>query len=520
MNDWLNDSIFYEIYPQSFLDTNGDGIGDLEGIIAKLDYIAQLGCNALWLNPCFLSPFGDAGYDVSDYTRVAPRYGTNADLERLFDEAHRRGMHVLLDLVPGHTSTQHPWFRESCKAEPNEYWGRYIWSDSVWTDVARYPGISGSLRGLYPRDGSVAVNFFSNQPALNYGFAHPTEPWQSAVDSPEALATRQAMKDVMAFWLRKGCDGFRVDMAGSLVKNDPDGQETQKLWQDVRRFLDRDFPDAVLLSEWGDPEKSLLAGFHMDFLLHFGPSHYMDLFRGDTPYFRRDGRGDVRAFVDTYRANYARTRQKGLICIPSGNHDMERMRKFLDPEEMKIAFAFLLSMPGVPFLYYGDEIGMRHLPLPSVEGGYNRTGARTPMQWNRGKNYGFSQGATETLYTPQDPAADAPVVDEAMKDRSSLWQEIRALIRIRRRHPALGARGGLEFVHCESHQYPLAYLRTAESETILVVLNPSRNPVSFPCGYRPEEILYQHGSAPQLRDGRLQVTGESAAFLRVSRDQG
>ena len=176
-------------------------------------------------------------------------------------------MHVILDLVPGHTSIEHPWFKESCKAEPNEYSGRYIWSDSIWTDVTGYGSITGSLRGLYQRNGNVATNFFSNQPALNYGFANPSEPWQSAVNSPEALATRQAMKDVMHFWLSKGCDGFRVDMAGSLVKNDTDSTETIKLWQDIRAFLDKDFPDAVLVSEWGEPDKSLIGGFHMDFLL-------------------------------------------------------------------------------------------------------------------------------------------------------------------------------------------------------------------------------------------------------------
>ncbi|MBQ9490946.1 MAG: glycosylase, partial [Lachnospiraceae bacterium] len=132
--EWLDNAIFYEIYPQSFCDTNGDGIGDFHGIIGKLDYIKELGCNALWINPCFASPFGDAGYDVSDYYQVAPRYGTNEDLKKLFQEAHARGLHVLLDLVPGHTSTKHPWFLESMKAEKNEYTDRYIWTDSIWEE--------------------------------------------------------------------------------------------------------------------------------------------------------------------------------------------------------------------------------------------------------------------------------------------------------------------------------------------------------------------------------------------------
>lgn len=517
MAHWLDKSIFYEIYPQSFNDSNGDGIGDFAGIIEKLDYICGLGCNALWINPCFMSPFGDAGYDVSDYYQTAPRYGTNEELVRLFDEAHRRGMHVILDLVPGHTSVDHPWFQMSCRAKENEYYGRYIWSDSVWTDLSSCDGISGSLRGLYPRNGSVAVNFFSNQPALNYGFAHPVESWQSAVDSPEALGTRQAMKNVMAYWLEKGCDGFRVDMAGSLVKNDPDQVETIKLWQDVRRFLDASYPQAVLISEWGEPEKSLLGGFHMDFLLHFGPSHYTDLFRCRNPYFRRDGKGNAYDFMQVYMKNYYLTNQKGLICIPSGNHDMERIRKYLDLEELKIVFAFLLSMPGTPFLYYGDEIGMRHLDIDSVEGGYERTGARTPMQWDRTENYGFSTSDKRYLYTSQDHAPDAPVVSEAMEDPKSLWNEIRKLANIRKEHPALCAAGDIKFIYCEPDRYPLVYMRSDEKDRVLVILNPSSADAICECPYEVSEILYEYGGRPIFSEGYISVPGESACFVSVGR---
>lgn len=515
MKHWLEQSIFYEIYPQSFYDSNGDGIGDIPGIIEKLDYIYDLGCNALWLNPCYLSPFGDAGYDVSDYCQVAPRYGTNEDLINLFQEAHKRNMHVILDLVPGHTSTEHPWFRESCKNEPNKYSGRYIWTDSVWTDPADYEGISGSLRGLYQRNGSVAVNFFSNQPALNYGFANPSEPWQSAVDAPEALATRQAMKDVMDFWLSKGCDGFRVDMAGSLVKNDYGSVETIKLWQDIRKFLDKKYPEAVLISEWGEPDKSLMAGFHMDFLLHFGPSHYMDLFRCEHPYFCREGKGNAFLFVDTYLKNYALTNGKGLICIPSGNHDMERIRKFLDEEELKLAFAFLLSMPGAPFLYYGDEIGMKHLEIPSVEGGYDRTGARTPMQWNDEKNYGFSEAPANKLYTQQDSSVNAPVVSERMNDKGSLWNEIQRLCKIRKKFPALCAYGTIQFVYCEPEKYPLVYLRADENQKILVAINPSKEDVVCSCSYQLKDVIYTLGKTISIEEGILHVPGQSAGFIKA-----
>ena len=333
--EWLDDAIFYEIYPQSFQDTNADGIGDINGITRRLDYIKGLGCNAIWINPCFQSPFGDAGYDVEDYYTVAPRYGTNEDLANLFREAHAKGMHVILDLVPGHTAVTHKWFKESMKAEKNAYTDRYIWTDNIWEE----PKGIGCIRGISDRDGSCVVNFFSHQPALNYGYYEQERPWQQSMDDEGPKATLEAMKDVMRFWLKMGCDGFRVDMAGSLVKNDPEGKGTIRLWQNVREFLDQEFPHAAMVSEWGEPDKSLQGGFHMDFLLHFGPSHYNDLFRCEEPFFSSRGKGDVAAFVEKYIENYEKSEKKGLICIPSGNHDMDRMARRLEPEEMKVAFA-------------------------------------------------------------------------------------------------------------------------------------------------------------------------------------
>ena len=154
MIKWLEDAVFYEVYPQSFRDSNGDGIGDIPGITEKLEYIQELGCNALWINPCFTSPFYDAGYDVEDYYSVAPRYGTNEDLKKLFEAAHQRGMHVLLDLVPGHTAVTHPWFQESMKAEKNEYTDRYVWTDSLYKRMEDVKGIVSVLRGISPRPAS------------------------------------------------------------------------------------------------------------------------------------------------------------------------------------------------------------------------------------------------------------------------------------------------------------------------------------------------------------------------------
>lgn len=509
---WLDNAIFYEIYPQSFNDTNADGIGDFQGIIEKLDYICNLGCNALWINPCFKSPFGDAGYDVADFYSVAPRYGTNEDLRRLFDEAHRRDMHVLLDLVPGHTSVEHPWFKESMKAERNEYTDRYVWTDSVWEE----PQGIGCIRGISERDGSCAINFFSNQPALNYGFLNPTLPWQQPMDAPGPRATLEELKNIMRFWLSMGCDGFRVDMAGSLVKHDIDSRGTIRLWQEIHTFLDAEFPAAAMVSEWGEPDKSLQGGFHMDFLLHFGSSHYNDLFRCAEPFFSQRGKGDVSAFVQKYLENYEKSERKGLICIPSGNHDMDRLARSIQGDNLKIAFAFLLSMPGAPFIYYGDEIGMRYIEnIPSVEGGYGRTGSRSPMQWDSSVNAGFSTAPKEKLYIRQDESADRPTAAAQMADENSLYHEIRRLIAVRQAHTALQSKGEIKFVYAEKDAYPLSYLRSSGEERILVVINPADREVSFGCAHVPQETLYRFGGEIAFKDGIMTVPAQTVGWFKI-----
>lgn len=511
MAHWLDSAVFYEIYPQSFRDSNADGMGDINGIIEKLDYVKELGCDAIWLNPLFESPFGDAGYDVSDYYTVAPRYGTNDDLARLFREVHSRGMKILLDLVPGHTSVKHKWFTESMKAEKNEYTDRYVWTGSIWEK----PGMSCIL-GFSPRNGVCAVNFFSHQPALNYGFYKPERPWQQPMDAEGPRATLEAMKDVMRFWLGMGCDGFRVDMAGSLVKNDEDGKGNISLWQNVRSFLDAEYPEAVLVSEWGEPDKSLLGGFHMDFLLHFGPSHYPDLFRTDKPYFSAKANGDILEFVNKYKENYAKTDGKGLICIPSGNHDMSRMALTLDETEMKLAFAFLLSMPGAPFIYYGDEIGMRYVKgLTSVEGGYGRTGSRSPMQWDSGINAGFGNSAPDKLYIPLDPDPNRPTVEKSIADENSLYHEVKKLISLRKAHPALESKGKIDFICAEKNAYPLAYTREADGEKILAVINPSARPAEFECGLIAKEVLYSFGGKAEADGKKIRIPAQSAVFMKI-----
>ncbi|MBQ8159833.1 MAG: glycosylase [Clostridia bacterium] len=503
---WLRDAVFYEIYPQSFRDTNGDGIGDFQGIIEKLDYILSLGCNALWINPCYDSPFHDAGYDVRDYRKVAPRYGTNEDLYRLFQEAHARGMHVLLDLVPGHTSEEHPWFRESQRAEKNELSGRYIWTDSWFKGCRNIAYIGGETE----RDGTYLINFFKCQPALNYGFLHPEESWQTPVDSPDAIATREAMKDVMRFWLTRGCDGFRVDMAASLVKYDDEKKSgTSAVWKNVRQMLDEEFPEAAMVAEWCDPKIALRAGFHMDFYLN-NSNGYTALMRDyegheDHSYFRREGGGDIRPFLREYEDWLQDTRDIGYISLLTCNHDTPRPRFHMDMEELKLCYAFLFTLPGVPFLYYGDEIGMRYLKLPTKEGGYTRTGTRTPMQWTKGKNLGFSDADPETLYLPVDDADDAPTVEAQEKDPSSLLSTVRALLALRHRTPDLQADAPFASI-CTDPEKAFVYRRGS----LILMINPLCR------DQRVEirgEILYSIGQVAKKEDA-IMLSGPSFAIVQ------
>jgi glycosidase len=487
---WLSTAIFYEIYPQSFYDTNGDGIGDLLGIIAKLDYIAELGCNAIWLNPCFVSPFGDAGYDVADFYRVAPRYGTNEDLARLFHEAHRRGIKVCLDLVAGHTSADHPWFKASCRHERNEYSNWYVWTDSIWDKGA--PAMP-MINGFAERDGNFLSNFFYFQPALNYGFANPDpdRPWQLPVDHPDVLAVREELKKIMRYWLDLGADGFRVDMAMSLVKSDPDFKETMKLWREVREMFDRDYPDAALMSEWSDPEKAIIGGFHVDFMLAFGnPPAYNALLRRERTrdldpaakdahsFFDANGKGNIRDFIESYFRHYEATHEYGFITIPSGNHDSTRLSIGRTPRDLLLVFAMILTMPGIPFIYYGDEIGLRQIAgLPSKEGGYSRTGARTPMQWDHSANLGFSSADASQLYLPVDPEPDAPTVEDGLQGDKTLLAQVKDLIRLRLAHPALGADGLFLPLFAVANEYPLVYSRARDGATFLIAVNPSARAV-------------------------------------------
>ncbi len=484
---WIDNAVFYQIYPQSFKDSNGDGIGDIQGIISKLEYIKETGFNAIWINPCFDSPFMDAGYDVANFYKVAPRYGTNEDLRMLFEKAHSMDMYILLDLVPGHTSYMHPWFKESMKQEKNEYSDRYIWTDYVGRDTTTVEGVTGWLRGICDRNGSCAVNYYASQPALNYGFAEITDKenhWQMKPNEQGPRKNVDEMKKIMSFWLDMGCDGFRVDMAGSLVKNDYGQEETIKIWQDINGYIHKKYPNAVTISEWGEPTRSLRGEFDADFLLSFGPSHYMDLFRNanmldfesNTNYFSKTGKGDLTEFKKAYMLFYEQAKNGGVICIPSGNHDLPRMTAYMDEEDIKLAFLFLFTMPGVPFIYYGDEIAMKYIhSIPSKEGGYYRTGARTPMQWDNSLNAGFSSSREAELYLPIDEDQNRPNVKQQMNDENSVYNTVKKLISLRKSQNCLGNKADFEFVDVSELRYPLAYIRSNENEKMLVVINPSSN---------------------------------------------
>jgi maltose alpha-D-glucosyltransferase/alpha-amylase len=481
----LADAVLYQIYPQSFADSNGDGIGDFPGALERLDYLAWLGVDAVWFSPCFRSPFADAGYDVADYLTVAPRYGTNDDLVDLIDAARSRDIRVLLDLVAGHTSDQHPWFRQWAD-DPSDH--RFIGSAKVGSPAGVWSPTPGRRGGYY------MLNFYPCQPALNFGYARPDErePWRDPVDGDGPRANRQALRDVMSFWFDRGISGFRVDMAASLIKDDPGRVETAKLWTEMRAWIDQAYPDAALLSEWGDPRVAVPAGFHADFFLQFlGPALRSlwhtgigthDSNWGDIPgfYFDAEGGGDIAAFLAEWRAaTDAIGVDGGHIALPTANHDYARL--VTGPrtaDQVPNAFAFLMTWPSLPTIYYGDEIGMRYIEnLPDKEGSIlaplnNRTGSRTPMQWDDTANAGFSTAPADQLYLPIDPDPARPTVAAQRADEGSLLNLVRRLIALRKATPALGSGGSLEVLH---EGYPFVYTRGGSH---LVVVNPRREPAT------------------------------------------
>ncbi len=371
--DWLRDAVLYEIYPQSFADSNGDGIGDLRGVIEHLDHVASLGVDAIWFNPCFESPFVDAGYDVSDYLRIAPRYGTNDDLVELVEAARERGIRVILDLVAGHTSDQHAWFRRELAADgPDPDGDRYVWCDEPpphgWgSDI---PGTPAWVASPGPRKGYYLKNFYDEQPALNFGWTslRDDEPWRDPVDAPGPRRNREALRQIIDFWLSKGVSGFRVDMAFSLVKS-YDAEEghaaSTEVWREIRDWMEQAHPDAVLIPEGTEPRTGPLA-FDADFALVIHEAHgslfdnrgagVLPFHPPHEPFFEESGKGSTQVFLDAWREAREADPDRPVV-LATADHDYTRLRSGTrTTEQLGAALTFLFTWGSIPCLYYGDEI--------------------------------------------------------------------------------------------------------------------------------------------------------------------
>jgi maltose alpha-D-glucosyltransferase/alpha-amylase len=315
-------------------------------------------------------------------------------------------------------------------------------------------------------------------------------------------------------------------MAGSLVKHDDaEKNGTQALWRNIRAMLDAEYPDAAIVAEWSCPKQAISGGFHMDFFLDFteNTGGYRSLFRdyktddgnlivsADTSFFKKNGSHNIRRFLDEYLDNYGKTKDSGYISLVTGNHDTIRLRYNLEAAELALAYGFIFTMPGVPFLYYGDEIGMRYLNLPTKEGGYFRTGSRTPMQWNRGPNLGFSTAASDRLYLPVDSAPDAPVVEDAEADTASILHTVRALLKLRADNADLQAKPNLEIIHAEKDALPFVYKRGS----FVIAINPGEKEAAVPHSFNAGEPLFTIGAC-SMEGGVFRTGNQSFGIWRVS----
>ncbi|MCI1640876.1 MAG: alpha-amylase family glycosyl hydrolase [Bacteroidales bacterium] len=547
--EWLGNAVMYQIYPSTYKDSDGDGIGDLSGIISKLDYIESLGVNAIWLNPVYESGWFDGGYDVIDFYKVDPRFGTNDDLVRLVTEAHKRGIKVCLDLVAGHTSDKCEWFKRSMsEGREDKYADYYIWTDTISANEHKLldirmsssdPNVDkhghfvevNSTRGKYYRK-----NYYMCQPALNYGYAHPdpSQPWEQSVNAPGPQAVRRELRNIMRFWFTKGVDGFRVDMASSLVKNDPGKVETMKLWKEMRTWIDKEFPQCIIISEWGDPQKAISAGFDVDLMLRGGVNVIAPLmYNGDTPwgeydnikhgYFEKDGMGSIKGCMTRYSAAYDSTRNIGYMGFATANHDYQRLNigDRNTPDQLKVALTFFMTMPGLPIIYYGDEIGLKYkYGLPNKEGSRtDRAGTRTPMQWDNDENAGFSSCDPKAIYLPVDTDGGKITVASEDKDPESVLNYVRKLVSLRKSSSALGNKGSWEMVGSLDKPYPMIYKRTSGNESYIVALNPSGKTVSAVIPVNSEmATLYGTGKV-RVKDGKsgnkITMGPVSAVILKV-----
>lgn len=545
---WLENAVIYQIYPSSYKDSDGNGIGDIPGIMSKLDYIEKLGVTVLWFNPLFESGWIDGGYDVKDFYKVDPRFGTNTDLVNLVSECHKRGIRVFLDLVPGHTSNEHPWFIQSMEADSNQRYSDYfIWSDRLpdkkaEQDLAKMlasDNVMQNTTGKWmksdaPRGKYYMKNFYACQPALNFGYANPdpNHPWEQGMDAPGPKAVKNELKSIISFWYGKGVDGFRVDMANSLIKNDKDKKGITAFWREIRAWMDTEYPDHVLMAEWNDPGVCLAAGFNVDMYLnstrssnrrmYFDRKHQAlggayfypdggkpsvkDLYGNDWPKDKVDADTTPEQMLSKYYDAYGKAltdgADLGYFAALTGNHDHLRFNTGArnTPDQLKVTMAWILTQP-LPILYYGDEIGLRSLAdLPSVEGanhnGKERAGGRTPMQWDDSQNAGFSTCDPASLYLPvcpewtpansypeylawkeagcKRPAAKGTItVASQDTDSASLLNWTRSLISLRKTTKAFWGSSSWTPIVIPGHPYPMLYTRSDGTDTFLIALNPT-----------------------------------------------
>jgi maltose alpha-D-glucosyltransferase/alpha-amylase len=341
-------------------------------------------------------------------------------------------------------------------------------------------------------------NFYWSQPALNFGFAKPEEDWMLPVDHPDILELQKELKKILRFWMDMGADGFRADMAGALVKNanitgndqffNTRDEGTKKFWNGIRHIFETEYPEAFMVAEWSHPESALDGGgFHADFY-HWFPG-YNDLLQKESwrilngyseghSFFDKEGKGNITEFLRMYMDQYNKTKGKGYILLPLGNHDLSRLNINRTDEDLEMIFAFSIVMPGIPFIFYGNEIGMRQLyDLPHVEGAYKpRAGGRTPMQWSSGKNMGFSEGEPENLYLPVDTAPNSPNVEDDENNSNSLLNNVRSLIKMKKQQPALAAYAEFVPVYAKENKYPFIIARAADEDVILAIFNPADRP--------------------------------------------
>ncbi len=506
---WWQRAVLYQIYPRSFQDSNGDGVGDLPGIVRRLPYLAELGVDALWLSPIFVSPMADFGYDISDYTAIDPLFGSMRDFDALLDAAHAQGLKVLLDFVPNHTSDQHPWFVESRASRQSAKRDWYIWRNGAPNGGPPNNWLSEFGGSAWQFDAATDQYYYhaflAAQPDLN---------WRN----PQV---RDAMHDTMRFWLRRGVDGFRVDVIWHLIKDEAfrdnppnpdfrDGEmpyrrllplystdrpEVHDIIQGLRAVID-EFPERLLIGEVYLPVERLAAYYGRDLSGAHLPFNFSLL---ETPWQARA----IAALIDRYEAALPDGAWPNWVL---GNHDRPRLASRVGDAQMAVAAMLLLTLRGTPTLYYGDEIGMRQAAIApgqvrdpwekNVPGfGAGRDGCRTPMQWDGGAHAGFS--VAEPWLPVSDDFAACNVARESA-DPSSLLNLYRRLIALRRTRVAL-SQGDYRplAAACDI----LAYERVVAGDRVLVVLNLGPQPIVYrvPAGTTAENLLISTDSG---RDGQ------------------